>query len=425
MRHEVVSFLLYPYSKKTYLQGEAPGRNQTGCNMRQIPLCFWEYLEGVMGLINYVTRVQFGFGELATLKDELALAGIHRPFVVTDKGVRALGIIDKMKQAMGKEPVGIYDETPGNPNEAAVRAATGLFKQTEADGIVAVGGGSALDLAKAVAILAAHGGALKTYALIEGGLDKITPETFPTIAIPTTSGTGSEVGRAAIVILDDGRKVGLLSPYLIPKAAIVDPDLTMSLPPMLTAATGMDAISHCIETYLAPSFNPPADGIALEGLRRSWASIRQATENPNDQQARANMAIAATMGAMAFQKGLGCVHSLSHALGGINPKLHHGTLNAVFMPAVVRFNRAAPTSIAENKYDHLANAMGLASSDDIETAITKMTAEIGLPTSLSQMGVSRDVFDHVITGALADHSHKTNPIDASAADYAAMLDASY
>ncbi|MEE2865413.1 MAG: iron-containing alcohol dehydrogenase, partial [Pseudomonadota bacterium] len=215
-----------------------------------------------MPLINYVTRVQFGFGELATLKEELALAGISRPLVVTDKGVRGLGFLDKIEAVLGKELAGVYDETPGNPNEAAVRVATDLFKEVEADGIIAIGGGSAIDLAKAVAILAAHGGALKTYAVIEGGLQKITAKTWPTIAIPTTSGTGSEVGRGAIVILDDGRKVGLLSPFLVPKAAIVDPELTMTLPPVLTAATGMDAISHCIETYLAPSFNPPADGIA-------------------------------------------------------------------------------------------------------------------------------------------------------------------
>ena len=378
-----------------------------------------------MPLINYVTRVQFGFGELATLKEELALAGISRPLVVTDKGVRNLGYLDRIEAVLGEAPAGVYDETPGNPNEAAVRVATDLFKEVEADGIIAIGGGSAIDLAKAVAILAAHGGTLKTYAVIEGGLQKITAKTWPTIAIPTTSGTGSEVGRGAIVILDDGRKVGLLSPFLVPKAAIVDPELTMTLPPVLTAATGMDAISHCIETYLAPSFNPPADGIALEGLRRAWANIRKATETPDDKDARANLAIAATMGAMAFQKGLGCVHSLSHALGGLNPKLHHGTLNAVFMPAVLDFNKAAPTSVSEDKYARMANAMGLASGTDVGAAIKEMTAAIGLPVSLSELGVPQDLFDRIIAGALADHSHKTNPIDATADDYHGMLQASY
>ncbi|MEM8703117.1 MAG: iron-containing alcohol dehydrogenase [Pseudomonadota bacterium] len=378
-----------------------------------------------MALINYVTRVQFGFGELATLKAELDLAGISRPMIVTDKGVRQLGFLDRVGSVLGEAPAGIYDDTPGNPNEAAVRAATELFKDIGADGIIAIGGGSALDLAKAVAILAAHGGSLKTYAVIEGGLEKITARTWPTIAIPTTSGTGSEVGRGAIVILDDGRKVGLLSPHLIPRAAIVDPDLTMTLPPMLTAATGMDAISHCIETYLAPSINPPADGIALEGLRRAWANIRKATESPDDRDARANMAIAATMGAMAFQKGLGCVHSLSHALGGLNPKLHHGTLNAVFMPAVLDFNRNAPAWDGEDKYARMADVMDLAAGTEVRTAIRDMTAAIGLPASLSELDVPKHLFDEIIAGALADHSHKTNPVEASAEDYRRLLEASF
>lgn len=378
-----------------------------------------------LALINYVTRVQFGFGLLATLAEELDLAGIARPFIVTDKGVRALGLVDRIEASIGKPAAGVYDDTPGNPHEAAVRQATEIFKAADADGIIAIGGGSALDLAKAVAILAAHGGDLKTYAFIDGGAAKITPKTFPTIAIPTTSGTGSEVGRAAIVILEDGRKLGLVSPHLIPKTAIVDPELTLSLPPMLTAATGMDAISHCIETYLSPVFNPPADGIALEGLRRSWANIRQATENPDDHTARSNMAIAATMGAMAFPKGLGCVHSLSHALGAINPALHHGTLNAVFMPAVIAFNRAAPSVREQNKYAQLAHAMGLASADGIAPAVKEMVRTIGLPTTLSQMDVPKSSFDRIVSGALADNSHKTNPIDASADDYLAMLEASF
>ncbi len=376
-----------------------------------------------MSLINYVTRVQFGYGEIATLKGELALAGITRPVIVTDKGVRALGILERIEAVTGITPVAIFDETPGNPNEAAAVKATALFREAKGDGIVAIGGGSALDLAKAMAVMGAHEGPLKTYAVIEGGLEKITARTLPTIAIPTTAGTGSEVGRAAIIILEDGRKVGLLSPYLVPKVAIVDPELTMSLPPMLTAATGMDAISHCIETYLAPSFNPPADGIALEGLRRGWSNIRLAVEEPGNRDARANMAIVATMGAMAFQKGLGCVHSLSHSLGGINPKLHHGTLNAIFMPPVLAFNRSAKTSVDENKYARLADTMGLAADADIGAAIQDMTRAIGLPTRLSELGVTADLFDKVVKGALADHSHRTNPRHATADDYHAMLQA--
>lgn len=377
-----------------------------------------------MGLINYVTRVHFGFGEIAQLGAELRLAGIARPLIVTDKGVRQLGLLERVEALLDAAPAGVFDDTPGNPNEAAVRAATDMFHAEGADGIVAIGGGSALDLAKGVAILAAHGGALKSYAAIEGGVERITGKTWPTIAIPTTAGTGSEVGRGAIIILDDGRKVGLLSPHLVPRAAIVDPELTLTLPPMLTAATGMDAISHCIETFLAPSFNPPADGIALEGLRRGWASLPVATREPQNRAARADMAMAATMGAMAFQKGLGCVHSLSHALGGINPKLHHGTLNAIFLPAVILFNRDAPASMEQDKYARMGAAMGLAPSDRLEDAVRAMTAAVGLPTRLSELGVGEEVFDRIITGALADHSHRTNPREADARDYRAMLQAS-
>ncbi|MGN8154742.1 iron-containing alcohol dehydrogenase [Agrobacterium tumefaciens] len=378
-----------------------------------------------MPLINYITRVQFGYGALELLADELALAKIDRALIVSDKPISALGMVERVCALVGNKAAGIYDETPGNPNEVAVRAATELFVSSGADGLIAIGGGSALDLAKAVAVMAAHDGPLKTFAAIEGGTEKISAKTFPVIAIPTTSGTGSEVGRGAIIILEDGRKVGLLSNYLVPKAAICDPELTLSLPAMLTAATGMDAISHCIETYLAPSFNPPADGIALEGLRRAWGHLAAATSEPGNREARLNMSIAATMGAMSFQKGLGCVHSLSHSLGGLNPKLHHGTLNAIFLPAVLEFNRSAQTAIAEDKFSRLAHAMGLAGPDDVVPAVEAMTRRIGLPVKLSELGVEESLFPAIIAGALKDHTHKTNPREASDEDYQAMLSRSY
>ena len=378
-----------------------------------------------MPLINYITRVQFGYGALELLADELALAKIDRALIVSDKPISALGMVERVRALVGNKVAGIYDETPGNPNEAAVRTATELFISSGADGLIAIGGGSALDLAKAVAVMAAHEGPLRTFAAIEGGTEKISAKTFPVIAIPTTSGTGSEVGRGAIIILEDGRKVGLLSNYLVPKAAICDPELTLSLPAMLTAATGMDAISHCIETYLAPSFNPPADGIALEGLRRAWGHLAAATSEPGNRDARLNMSIAATMGAMSFQKGLGCVHSLSHSLGGLNPKLHHGTLNAIFLPAVLEFNRSAQTAIEEDKFSRLAHAMGLAGPDDVVPALEAMTRRIGLPVKLSELGVEESLFPAIIAGALKDHTHKTNPREASHEDYQAMLSRSY
>jgi alcohol dehydrogenase class IV len=257
--------------------------------------------------------------------------------------------------------------------------------------------------------------------MIEGGLARITAATAPVIAIPTTAGTGSEVGRGAVLILDDGRKVAVISAHVVPKVAICDPDLTLDLPARLTAATGMDAIAHCIETFMAPAFNPPADGIALDGLWRAWAHIERATREPHDREARLQMMSASMQGAMAFQKGLGCVHSLSHSLGGLDPSLHHGMLNAVFLPAVIEFNEAATTVRNENKLARLAHAMDLADSSSVADAITAMNRRLGLPTRLREMGVSEAMFPRIVKGALQDHSHMTNPRPAEASDYARML----
>jgi len=375
-----------------------------------------------MALINYITQIQFGYDSLDLLQQECERIGIKRPFVVTDKGIRAAGLLDRVLAKLANAgDVGVYDGTPPNPNERAVRAAVDQYRAGGHDGIIAVGGGSSIDLAKGLAVCATHEGPLRSFAAIEGGVARITAATAPVIAIPTTAGTGSEVGRGAILILDDGRKVGILSPFVVPRVAICDPGLTLDLPAALTAATGMDAIAHCIETFLAPAFNPPADGIALDGLRRAWLHIERATREPHDRDARLNMMSASMQGALAFQKGLGCVHSLSHSLGGINPRLHHGTLNAIFLPAVIRFNAVAPGVVSEQKLERLAQSMGLSSSETVADAIARMSARLGLPGGLAELGVGEDLFPAIVKGALADHSHKTNPRDASPDDYVDML----
>jgi len=374
-----------------------------------------------MATIHYITQIQIDFGALSLLKAECERVGISRPLIVTDAGVKAVGILDKALAALPGLKVSVFDQTPSNPTEAAVRAAAAIYKQDGCDGLIALGGGSSIDCAKGVAIAATHEGPLKTYATIEGGSPKITDRVAPLIAVPTTAGTGSEVARGAILIVDDGRKLGFHSWSIVPKAAICDPELTLGLPPVLTAATGMDAIAHCMETFMAAPFNPPADGIALDGLARGWAHIERATKNGQDRDARLNMMSASMQGAMAFQKGLGCVHSLSHSLGGVNPRLHHGTLNAMFLPAVVQFNAVAESVQKENRLNRMAQAMGLKSGSDIPDAIKDMNARLGLPTGLSAMGVTEGLFDQVIAGALADHCHKTNPRIASADEYREML----
>ncbi len=374
-----------------------------------------------MALINYVTQIQFEFGALQLLRQECDRVGISRPLVVTDPGVKAAGLLERALAALPGVEVAVFDQTPSNPTEAAVRAATQVFHASRCDGLIAVGGGSAIDCAKGVAIAARHEGPLRHYATIEGGSPRITASAVPLIAVPTTSGTGSEVARGAIIILDDQRKVGFHSWHLVPKAAICDPELTLGLPARLTAATGMDAIAHCMETFMAPAFNPPADGIALDGLARGWSCIERAVRDGSDREARMIMMSASMQGALAFQKGLGCVHSLSHSLGGVDPRLHHGTLNAMFLPAVVAFNAGAESIRKERRLERLALAMGLPSAGDIGAAITDMNARLGLPSGLSAMGVSPAQFDRIVVGAMADHCHKTNPRIATADDYHAML----
>ena len=381
-----------------------------------------------MAHIQYVTQIHLDHGAVRLLPAECQRAGIRKPLIVTDAGVRAAGVLAQALAALGDLPHAVFDGTPSNPTEAGVRAAVAVCQAESCDGLVAVGGGSSIDLAKGVAIAATHEGPLKHYATIEGGSPRISSRVLPLIAVPTTAGTGSEVARGAILIVDDGRKLGFHSWDLVPKAALLDPELTLALPPLLTAATGMDAIAHCMETFMAPAVNPPADGIGLDGLARGWAHVERATRDGSDREARWQMMSASMQGAMAFQKGLGCVHSLSHSLGGVNPRLHHGTLNAMFLPAVLAFNASAESMQREKRLQRMAQAIGIGSCDtrgtELAEALRELNARLGLPSGLAAMGVTADLFERAIDGAMADHCHKTNPRLATRDDYREMLQAS-
>ena len=371
-----------------------------------------------MADINYLTSIRFDFGAIASLGDDLLALGITRPLLVSDRGLEEAGLVARVQELLGPETPAFLD-VPSNPTEAAVKAAALTYRMSDCDGIVAVGGGSPIDLAKGVALLATHEGQLADYAMILGGLPKITARVAPVIAVPTTAGTGSEVGRAALITLDDERKLGFISPHVIPKKAVCDPELTFGLPPRLTAVTGIDALSHCVETFLSPRINPPADAIALDGAERIWRSLRRACQNGQDRAARWELMMGSLQGGLCFQKGLGAVHALSHALGGLKSvALHHGTLNALLLPGVVRFNHGH----VGDKIERLQAAMGIPSSDDLAEAFAKLNQELGVPTGLGAMGVGRDVFDITIERALADHSHATNPRPATADDYRGLLE---
>lgn len=368
-----------------------------------------------MSAINYLTRIEFDFGAINKLTDFLSEVGIHRPLIVTDRGLSASPLFLKMLNNLSDFKHTVYADTPQNPTEEAVNQGAQTYKAQNCDGIIAFGGGSSIDLAKGVALRATHDGTLESYAAINSGVAKITAAVSPVVAIPTTAGTGSEVGRATLITLKTGEKLGLISPYLIPKVAICDPLLTLSLPAGLTAATGMDAFTHCLETFVSPIVNPPAEAIALDGLERINQWLKTAVVDGANKEARWHLMMGALQGGLTFQKGLGAVHAMSHPLGALKDlTLHHGTLNALLLPIIYETNLDV---IPMCKQDKIKAALKLKKNDTVQDYIRALNASLKLPKRLSTLGVTSQHIPSLVQGALKDHSNATNPKPLGEQDY--------
>jgi len=361
-----------------------------------------------MTQLAYSNRPHFDYGAIKEISVILEKLGIKKPLICTDPGLAEIGMIDRLRNQLSNEiSPSFYEQTPANPTEEAVENALEIYKTHECDGVIGFGGGSSLDLGKSVALMANHKGKVVDYSINEGGLEKIQ-KTIPMIAIPTTSGTGSEVSSGAVIIMNDGRKLILASEHLRPAAAICDPELTIGLPPILTAGSGMDALTHCIEAIMSPTIDPPAEAVGLDGVERvvRQRNLIKAVRDGNDKEARWNMMMASTEGAMAFSKGLGAVHSMSHALGADQElRLHHGTLNGVILPTILRFNK----DHVGDKYSKIARAMGKPESTDLALEIEGLNNEIGLPGGLKEMGVTEDMIPDLVAHSMTDPSNATTP----------------
>lgn len=364
--------------------------------------------------MSWPTRIVLGPGALERLAQHAQNVGMRRPLVVTDQGVVKAGVAEKIFDVLRKAdlPYEVFDQVQPNPTDKDAEAGLAAYRKGSCEGIIAVGGGSSLDAAKLVQLLTTHEPPLSRYDDAQGGDRYIKDNLPPLIAIPTTAGTGSEVGRSGVATLPDtGRKTVIFSPYLLPKVAICDPELTVGLPPHLTAATGMDAFTHCLEAYIASGFHPLADAVAIDGIHRVARSLPVAFREPGDLPARTDMMIAAFQGAMAFQKGLGACHALAHALTPVS-NVHHGLANAICLPAVMEFNRGAVTA----RLARVAVAMGdnslareeVLAGNAIER-VRRLSAELGLPTRLREVGVREEDLPRIAAKAFEDASHQTNP----------------
>jgi alcohol dehydrogenase class IV len=368
-----------------------------------------------MPTFSFPTLIFFGPGVRKDVGAHLAAQGVRRPLLVTDKGLAALPLPKELLDSVrggGLEPA-LFADVSGNPTASQVAAGTAAYRAHRADGIIALGGGAGLDVAKAIAVMATHEGNLFDYEDRPGAkpIDKDIPYW---VALPTTAGTGSEVGRSAVISDDETHvKKIIFSPKLLARAVFADPEVTLALPAKVTAATGMDALTHCIEAFLAKDYHPICDGIALEGLHLAARALPLCVETPGDLQARSDMMMASMMGAIAFQKGLGIVHSLAHALSTV-ADLHHGFANGVMIDRALRFNLEG----SADKFKRMAQTVGLEdeSGEAFLGWLREIKARIGIPADLKAAGVDRGALDRLSSLAFQDTCHLNNPRPVQEAD---------
>jgi alcohol dehydrogenase class IV len=368
---------------------------------------------------SFPTTIHFGPGARKLVGVHLRELGLRRPLIVTDRGLATLPVLTEfMGHLKTGLDTGVYSGVHGNPTASQVTAGVAAFKAHRADCVIGFGGGAALDIAKVVGAMAVHDGYVLEYAWDHPQVRPLTQPLPPFFALPTTSGTGSEVGRSSVVSDDTTHiKRVIFSPRLLAREVFADPELTLGLPPAVTAATGMDALTHNIESYLSPAYHPLCDGIALEGVRIAARALPRAVADGRDLPARCDMMMASMMGAIAFQKDLGAVHSCAHALGAV-ADLHHGLANALMLEPVMRFNaEAVPAKFAE-----LAHAAGLAPGADFVAWLGDMKRTIGIAPSLTAAGVRREQLPRLVELAVADVCHQTNPRPVAAADFARFFE---
>jgi alcohol dehydrogenase class IV len=372
---------------------------------------------------SYPTAVKFGPGRIQELAHFCKEAGVSKPLLVTDRALASLPITARALDLMAAGGLGraVFSEVDPNPNEANMQAGIEAYKAGGHDGVICFGGGSALDLGKMIALM--HGQTVSVWDLEDVGdwwtradASKISP----IVAVPTTAGTGSEVGRAGVLTNTETHKKKIIfHPKLMPTVTICDPELTVGMPKAITAGTGMDALAHCLEAYCSPFYHPMSQGIALEGMRLVFANLPKAYATPDNLLARAHMMAAAAMGAVAFQKGLGAIHSLSHPVGAVYGT-HHGTTNAVVMPMVLDFNRPA----IEARIDRAAAYLGIDGGfGGFHEAVLELRAKLGIPETLSAMGVEYARLDELTEMALEDPSCGGNPVSMTKANTRALYDA--